>query len=103
MIAGAGDDFVDPAFGQQSGIRVSPPVTRPEAIRGILELGLKKRKYRERRHGQNAPLAVRLGYPHWMMLAGAILVALGFIGFAFQQNRNAEPPDHEPPEMLNGK
>ena len=42
-------------------------------------------------------------YPHWMMLAGAILVALGFIGFAFQQNRNAEPPDHEPPEMLNGK
>ena len=42
-------------------------------------------------------------YPHWMMLAGAILVALGFIGFAFQQNRNAEPPDHEPPELLNGK
>jgi hypothetical protein len=43
-------------------------------------------------------------YPHWMMMAGAVLVALGFIGFTFQQNRNGEPPDHEPPEMkLNGK
>ena len=27
-------------------------------------------------------------YPHWMMMAGAILVALGFIGLAFRQNRN---------------
>ena len=23
-------------------------------------------------------------YPHWMMMAGAILVALGFIGLAFR-------------------
>ena len=84
-------------FGQQSGIRVSPPVTRPEAISGILELGLKKRKYRERGNGQNAPLAVRLGIPHWMMMAGAILVVLGLIGFAFNQNRNVGP-NHEPPK-----
>jgi hypothetical protein len=28
-------------------------------------------------------------YPHWMMMAGAILVALGFMGFAFHRNRNA--------------
>jgi hypothetical protein len=43
-------------------------------------------------------------YPHWMMMAGAILVAAGFIGLAFHRNRNGEPPDHEPPEMkLNGK
>ena len=35
-------------------------------------------------------------YPHWMMMAGAILV-LGFIGFAFDQNRNVGP-NHEPPE-----
>jgi len=27
-------------------------------------------------------------YPHWMMMAGAIPVALGFMGFAFHQNRN---------------
>ena len=27
-------------------------------------------------------------YPHWMMMAGAILVAIGFIGLAFRQNRN---------------
>ena len=28
-------------------------------------------------------------YPHWMMMAGAILVAAGFIGLAFHRNRNA--------------
>jgi len=27
-------------------------------------------------------------YPHWMMMAGATLVALGFIGLAFHRNRN---------------
>jgi hypothetical protein len=27
-------------------------------------------------------------YPHWLMVAGAALVVLGFIGFAFRQNRN---------------
>ena len=25
-------------------------------------------------------------YPHWMMMAGAILVAAGFIGLAFHRN-----------------
>ena len=33
-------------------------------------------------------------YPHWMMMAGTILVALGFMGFAFRQNRNG--PVNEP-------
>ena len=37
-------------------------------------------------------------YPHWMMMAGALLVTLGFIGFAFSKNINVER-DHEPPEM----
>jgi hypothetical protein len=37
-------------------------------------------------------------YPHWLMVAGAVLVVLGFIGFAFRQNRNVEP-DHESTEM----
>ena len=27
-------------------------------------------------------------YPHWLMIAGAVLVAFGFIGFAFSQNKN---------------
>jgi hypothetical protein len=29
-------------------------------------------------------------YPHWMMMAGAILVAAGFIGLAFHRNRSVE-------------
>ena len=33
-------------------------------------------------------------YPHWMMMAGAIIVALGFMGFAFHRNRNG--PVDEP-------
>ena len=36
-------------------------------------------------------------YPHWLMVAGAVLVVLGFIGFAFRQNRNG--PGNEPTEM----
>jgi hypothetical protein len=27
-------------------------------------------------------------YPHWIMMAGAILVAVGFIGLAFHRKRN---------------
>ena len=27
-------------------------------------------------------------YPHWMMMAGAILVAAGLIGLAFHRNMN---------------
>jgi hypothetical protein len=30
-------------------------------------------------------------YPHWLMVAGAVLVVLGFIGVAFSQNRTVEP------------
>src|ERR1700738_1868075 len=36
-------------------------------------------------------------YPHWLMVAGTVLVVLGFIGFAFRQTRTVEP-DHEPTE-----
>jgi hypothetical protein len=25
-------------------------------------------------------------YPHWLMIAGGMLVAVGFIGFVFQKN-----------------
>ena len=32
-------------------------------------------------------------YPHWMMMAGAIIVALGFMGFAFYRNRNGPVND----------
>jgi uncharacterized protein HemX len=38
-------------------------------------------------------LLVDWEYPHWMMMAGAIVVALGFIGFAFHQNRNGPVND----------
>ena len=27
-------------------------------------------------------------YPHWLMIAGAVLVAFGFVGFSFSQNKN---------------
>jgi len=27
-------------------------------------------------------------YPHWLMIAGAVLLAFGFVGFAFSQNKN---------------
>ena len=37
-------------------------------------------------------------YPHWMMMAGAILVAVGFIGLAFHRNRNG--PVNEPSRAL---
>jgi hypothetical protein len=36
-------------------------------------------------------------YPHWLMVAGGVLVVVGFIGLAFHQNRTVEP-DHEPTE-----
>ncbi|EIG55837.1 hypothetical protein Bra1253DRAFT_00438 [Bradyrhizobium sp. WSM1253] len=28
-------------------------------------------------------------YPHWLMLAGAVLVLAGLVGWAFQRNRQA--------------
>lgn len=31
----------------------------------------------------------RIEYPHWFMLAGAVLVLAGLIGWAFQRNRQA--------------
>jgi len=40
-------------------------------------------------------LLVDWEFPHWVMMAGAILVALGFMGFAFHQNRNG-PGNDEP-------
>src|SRR5258707_2909146 len=32
--------------------------------------------------------ASAMEYPHWLMIAGAVLVAFGFVGFAFSQNTN---------------
>jgi len=34
-------------------------------------------------------------YPHWLMVAGTLLVVIGFVGFALQKN-NAEPVDDVP-------
>jgi hypothetical protein len=33
-------------------------------------------------------------YPHWLMVAGAVLIVLGFIGSAFRRNGNG--PVDEP-------
>jgi hypothetical protein len=38
-------------------------------------------------------------YPHWLMIAGAVLVAFGFVGFAFSQNKN----ESESREHLNAR
>jgi len=36
--------------------------------------------------------------PHWLMIAGAILIAIGFLGLAFARNKEvATNPDSEPP------
>jgi hypothetical protein len=34
-------------------------------------------------------LLTALQLPHWLMIAGALLVVVGFIGFAFRKNRDA--------------
>ena len=31
-----------------------------------------------------------MGYAHWIMIAGGILVVLGFVGFALRQNTQPE-------------
>jgi hypothetical protein len=42
-------------------------------------------------------------YPHWLMVAGAALVVLGFIGLAVRQKRDVEL-GHERTDMkANGK
>ena len=41
-----------------------------------------------------------MGYPHWLIVAGAVLLVLGFIGLAFRQRQNAEA---NLKEMANGK
>jgi hypothetical protein len=36
--------------------------------------------------------------PHWLMIGGAILTAMGFLGVAFTRNKEvATNPDSEPP------
>jgi hypothetical protein len=43
-------------------------------------------------------------YPHWLMIAGAVLVVLGLIGFAFRQNgAAADERTHEEDMEANGK
>jgi hypothetical protein len=37
-------------------------------------------------------------YSHWLIAAGAVLVAIGFIGLAFRRNSDVEP-GQEPTEM----
>ncbi|TMJ83258.1 MAG: LPXTG cell wall anchor domain-containing protein [Alphaproteobacteria bacterium] len=32
-----------------------------------------------------------LEYPHWLMIAGILLIAFGLIGLAFRRNRDTSP------------
>jgi hypothetical protein len=41
-------------------------------------------------------------YPHYLMIAGVVLVIVGFIGFAFRQNGSLKP-DHQPEMKANRK
>ena len=34
-------------------------------------------------------------YPHWLMVAGAVLVAIGFIGVAFHRNSDVESDEFD--------
>ena len=43
-------------------------------------------------------ILAEMQYPHWLMVAGAVLVVLGFVGLAFRRNGNAEA-DREPTEV----
>ncbi|MET4294775.1 type VI protein secretion system component VasK [Bradyrhizobium sp. LB1.3] len=38
----------------------------------------------------------RIEYPHWLMLAGAVLMLAGLVGWAFQRNRQAAEEVREP-------
>jgi len=39
--------------------------------------------------------------PHWLMIAGAILIAMGFLGLALTRNKEAAMNPHpEPPAPL---
>ena len=40
-----------------------------------------------------------MGYPHWLIVAGAVLLVLGFIGLAYRQRKDAEA---KLKEMANG-
>jgi hypothetical protein len=31
--------------------------------------------------------------PHWLMIAGAVLLAMGFLGLAFTRNKEAATPE----------
>jgi hypothetical protein len=55
---------------------------------GPVELGLKAK-------GSRMDLLSSIELPHWLMIAGAVLIAVGLLGLAFIRNREAEIP--EPP------
>ena len=38
-----------------------------------------------------ADLLAELQYPHWLMVAGVLLVMVGFVGFAFRKNKEGGP------------
>ncbi|MBR1155294.1 hypothetical protein [Bradyrhizobium sp. JYMT SZCCT0428] len=53
------------------------------AIRRLAEIGLKAK-------GKEMDLLSSIELPHWLMIAGAVFVVVGFLGPAFTRNRQAE-------------
>ena len=55
-----------------------------------------------RRYSRSEKLAragdAQMEYPHWLIVAGAVLVVIGFIGLAFRRNTDVET-NHGPTEM----
>lgn len=42
-------------------------------------------------------------YPHWLLVAGAVLVVLGSIGLALRQKRDVDLDDEQTEIRANGK
>jgi hypothetical protein len=59
--------------------------------RCLVELGLKAK-------GKKMDLLSSIKLPHWLMIAGAILIAMGFLGLVFTRIKQAATKsDSEPP------
>jgi hypothetical protein len=48
------------------------------------------RRQQDEEEGVNLNVLSEIEYPHWLMIAGAILVVFGFIGYIFVKNRDAD-------------
>jgi hypothetical protein len=83
-----------------SAINEKPAGVKPKPFAGLWSSGSKRRNNERGAMAKMLHLLLDWEYPHWMMTAGAVLVAVGFIGLAFHRNRN---PDRHSPDDMNAK